>query len=356
MKMFDCSEDMLAHHDEKVTLPEAERTAMCNRRDANRDRVKKGLAKADKPTPYRFKSQGSYAMRTMVQHPDKDYDIDDGVYFWIEDLVGPQGGIMSSLDARWMVRDAVDDGSFKRAPEVRKNCVRVFYNAGYHVDLPVYRTITEEDENGKDVTYHELASSTWTRSDACDVTGWFNDENNKKSPDTGNGRQVRRTVRQLKAFARSRSSWSGQILSGFGITVLAAECFCARLDNDDQALHDTMEAIRDRLDQDLVIKHPCTDGATITNGDDDAKAKFLRSKLDDALRWLEALFDANCTRNEALACWDKVFCTTYFSERGEEEKRLALSGARSIATSAAIIGLKSVTAAAVASTGGGRHA
>jgi hypothetical protein len=37
-----------------------------------------------------------------------------------------------------MVRDAVDDDKFKKPPEVRPNCVRVFYEAGYHVDLPVY--------------------------------------------------------------------------------------------------------------------------------------------------------------------------------------------------------------------------
>jgi hypothetical protein len=37
--MFDCSDDVLAHHDEQVTLPQAERTNMRARRDANRDRL-----------------------------------------------------------------------------------------------------------------------------------------------------------------------------------------------------------------------------------------------------------------------------------------------------------------------------
>ncbi len=91
---------------------------MRDRRDANRDRLKKGLKSNNKPAPREFVKQGSYAMKTMVQHPDKDYDIDDGVYFNKEDLVGDRGAEMSGLQARQMVRDALDDGSFKTPPEV----------------------------------------------------------------------------------------------------------------------------------------------------------------------------------------------------------------------------------------------
>ncbi len=123
--MFDCAKDVLAHHNEKVTLPQSERTAMRDRRNANRDRLRKGLKDKGKPAPREFKSQGSYAMKTMVQYPDKNYDIDDGVYFDKEVLVGERGAEMTALQARQMVRDAVDDGGFKTPPEVHKNCVRV---------------------------------------------------------------------------------------------------------------------------------------------------------------------------------------------------------------------------------------
>src|SRR5712692_270612 len=111
--MIDCSEEMLSYHDDEVTLPQAVRTSMRDRRDANRTRTKSGLEDQDKPKPIEFCTQGSYAMKTMVQHPDNDYDIDDGIYFEKVELVGARGAEMSSLDARQMVRDAVDDGSFK---------------------------------------------------------------------------------------------------------------------------------------------------------------------------------------------------------------------------------------------------
>jgi hypothetical protein len=79
--MFDCAKDILAYHDEKVTLPQAERSTMRARRDANRERLKRGLAKSGNTAPREFVSQGSYGMKTMIQHPESDYDIDDGVYF-----------------------------------------------------------------------------------------------------------------------------------------------------------------------------------------------------------------------------------------------------------------------------------
>lgn len=357
--MFDCAKDLLAFHDEKITLPDAERTAMRTRRDANRDRVRKGLTANDKPLPWRFKSQGSYEMRTMIQHPAKDYDIDDGVYFRKSDLVGPQGGEMSALQARQMVRDAVDDGSFKTPPSCHKNCVRVHYDAGYHVDLPVYRTVTETDIWGTETTYQELASSTWKRSDACDVTAWFDDANTTQSPDTTNGRQLRRITREIKKFARSRDSWCAQILSGFAITALVVECYKADLAREDRALHNTMKAIRDRLTYNLVIDHPCTAGVTITSGTDDAKAKFFRTKLSDALTWLEPVFAQDCTRAKALAAWDKLYCTDYFSLRASPVSEAARAiGAPAILSSGFLT--QSATAAgigaAVRKDGGGRYA
>lgn len=359
--MYDCSDDVLAFHDDEVTLPDDERKDMRERRNANRDRLKRGLEKAGKPQPLFFKSQGSYAMRTMVQHPEKDYDIDDGVYFAKEDLIGPRGGEMSALEARQMVRDAVDDGSFKKPPEVRPNCVRVYYDAGYHVDLPVYRRVITKDVFGNETEHYELAAARWKRSDAREVTNWFEEENKKQSPDIVNGRQLRRVTREIKKFAVSRSSWKGCILSGFGITKLVTECYRKDAMREDAALHDTMKAIRDRLKFNLVVEHPCTPGDTITHGSDDPKAVFLRERLTEALTWLEPLFAHDCDREKALKCWDKVFATKFFSKRHESEKE-AQAGAGSprveILTSGLFRqqGADPAAQAAVHKEGGGRYA
>ena len=348
--MFDCAKDVRAYHDQEVTLPKVEQDQMRNRRNSNRTRLRNGLSNANKPAPLEFVKQGSYAMRTMTRDPHNDYDIDDGVYFAKEDLVGDRGAEMTSLQARHMVRDAVNDGRFKRAPEVRSNCVRVYYEAGYHVDLPVYRRVVTTTVFGEEIHYELAASSGWKRSDARDVSDWYEDER----ATSADGIQLRRINRDLKKFARSRLSWHNSILSGFGITVLVTERF-RHADREDRAFHDTMVAIRDRLDWDLQIAHPVTPGDYITSGSDDARARFFRDKLTEAIDNLQPLFDADCTRERALKCWDKVFATTFFSERFENEKRAAIA-TPAIISSAALLGLTSTAAAAVSSAGGGRHA
>ena len=348
--MFDCAKDIRAYHNQDVTLPKTEQDKMRNRRNSNRARLRNGLAKADKPAPIEFVKQGSYAMKTMVQDPDNDYDIDDGVYFRKEDLVGPRGAEMTSLQARQMVRDAVDDGRFKQAPEVRSNCVRVFYEAGYHVDLPVYRRVVTSTVLGDEVHYELAASSGWKRSDARNVTDWYEDERAKST----DGQQLRRINRDLKQYARSRHSWHAGILRGFGISVLVTECF-RHNDREDCALYSTMVAIRDRLNWDLQIAHPVTPDDYITSGTDDARARSFRDKLTEAIDTLQPLFRTDCTRTRALKCWDKVFATTFFSERLENEQRAAVTAPTSI-TSAGLLSSPSSADGAVRSAGGGRQA
>jgi hypothetical protein len=348
--MFDCAKDVRAYHDQDVTLPKSEQDAMRDRRNSNRTRLRNGLSNAGKPAPLEFVKQGSYAMKTMVRDPDNDYDIDDGVYFSKEDLVGDCGAEMTSLQGRQMVRDAVDDGKFKRAPEVRSNCVRVFYEKGYHVDLPVYRRVVTSTVFGDEIHYELAASSGWKRSDARDVSDWYEDERAKSA----DGIQLRRINRNLKKYARSRYSWRGGILSGFGISVLTTERFRDD-DREDRALYDTIVAIRDRLNWDLQIAHPVTPGDDITSGSDDPQARCFRDKLTEAIDTLQTLFQSDCTRERALKCWDKVFATTFFSERLEEEQRAAVA-APAIITSADLLSQTAAAAAAVCSAGGGRHA
>lgn len=350
--MFDCSKDLLAFHKANVALPKEERDNMRERRDANRKRLKDGLAKAALAAPWDQVSQGSYAMWTMVQLPDGDHDIDDGVYFLREDLKGAKGADMTALDARHLVRDAIDDGGFAKAPEALKNCVRIYYAEGYHVDVPVYRVTIETDAFGKETYLYELASSDWKKSDARDVTGWFNKENKRQSPDyeTSEG-QLRRIVRYIKFYVKSRSSWAG-ILSGFGITKLVTEKYWADADREDVAYYQTIKAIRDRLKYDLVVKHPIADNGDITNGTDDARARKLKEKLDDALAALKPLFDHNCTRETALGCWDKVFATTFFSERLEKAQKAEASETPALGAARVLTaGLLSAAAAEAAERG-----
>lgn len=319
--MYNCHNDILAYHNEKVTLPKKEQDEMRDRRDTNRDRLKNGLKDYGEPAPSGFQSQGSYAHHTMVQHPEKDYDIDDGVYFWKDNLKGPRGGDKSASDAKEMVRKAVHDERFNKPPEVRTNCVRVYYHAGYHVDIPVYRKVKTEDIWGDEHIHYEIASSDWKESDPVEVTRWFNEENKRQSPDTTNGRQLRRQTKLNKAFARSRESWRPQIATGFMITTLLVnECYRSSAEREDEALYYTMVAMRNRLNNNLEIDHPTVQGEKLTKGWNDAKTRFLRERLNWAINKLEVLFEQDCTREKALKAWDKVFNTDFFSLRDTDNE------------------------------------
>jgi hypothetical protein len=314
---------------------------MRERRDSNRQRLRDGLKANQKASPAAFHSQGSYAMRTMVQDADKDYDIDDGVYFEKADLRDSNGNDMAPSDARAMVRDALQDGRFSRQPESRENCVRVFYNEGYYIDLPVYR------QHGAGAAESiELASAEWKDADARGVTTWFEEENARLSPpDTDEG-QFRRVVRLLKKFSRSRDDWKGKIASGLMISKLCSEVFAGEKDREDSALRHAMTAIRDRLQADLAVPHPVVKGDTITKDQADPKAIFLRDKLSENLPHLDALDSVECTRKQALGAWGKVFNDSWFDNQVE-------SGGK---TGAAAILTGKGSYEVVEKRGGGRYA
>ncbi len=286
---------------------------MRDRRDANRKRLKKGLELNADPIPSCHQAQGSYAMHTMVQDDNNDYDIDDGAVFLKADLVGKQGVDKPALDARKMVCSALNDSSFSAPPVVLKNCVRVLYKQGYHVDIPVYRQLGDGTL--------ELASSDWKGSSPSEVTVWYNNAVCSNSPDETNGRQLRRVTRHLKMFKISRESWKSRMTSGFVVSALIVECYVAA-ERDDISVYETMKAIHNRLNWNLEVKHPVRD-ETLTKGTDDAGTKFLREKLADALGHLSVLFESDSTRLKALKAWRDVYQHQFWKDRVSEEETRA---------------------------------
>jgi hypothetical protein len=139
MPYVNCHKEVKSFHANEVTLPNDDQGEMRDRREAGRDRLKGGLTKAGHEQPSDIQAQGSYAMRTMVQDDECDYDIDDGVYFEKDDLKDANGNELSPKASRQRVADALKDETLKYEAEVKNNCVRQYYPQGYHIDIPVYR-------------------------------------------------------------------------------------------------------------------------------------------------------------------------------------------------------------------------
>jgi hypothetical protein len=168
--MIDSHKHLLDFYKAEVRLDKVNRERLETARETCTSGVEGGLAAREQPAPLRFVPQGSFAMDTVVQHREQGFDIDHGVVFSKESLIGPRDGDKAPRAARQMVADAFDDDRFANPPEVRTNCVRFNYTAGYHVDMPVYRQLKDWFGN----TYFEIASGdTWKKSDPEAVTKWF---------------------------------------------------------------------------------------------------------------------------------------------------------------------------------------
>ena len=310
--MKDCNKDITNYLSDRVKLSQAKNTDLTARRDANRERVKAGLKRDERPAPTGFVTQGSRAMSTTIQEPGNTYDIDDGIIFEKTTLVGKQGAEMSALDARKMVRDAVDDGSFKTKPEVRTNCVRVTYNDGPHIDIPVYRRLADGS--------FELASADWKKSDPEGVNAWFKKAADGKSGD-GAAQQFRSVIQLQKKFRLNRQSYS--LPSGFVVTVLTNEAYIAADERLDRVFRNSITSIHNRLRLYLTVAHPVV--AENLAEADDPKVRDYRDLLAKAIEDLKVLDKANCLRSEALKAWKKVFNTDYFDSAiqaaEEDEKR-----------------------------------
>ncbi len=314
MADIDCNSDIASFHSDEVTLPSKEQKDMRERRNNGRTRLENGLNTAGKPQPKEVRSQGSYQMRTMVQDPKFDYDIDDGAYFAEADLKDANGVALTPLAARQMVCDALKwDGRFNQSAEVRDNCVRQPYAAGYHIDVPVYRIIEETDWAGNVTEKFELASSDeWVISDARRVTKWFNALVGELNSGESDGSQMRRITKLTKKFSR-RAGWKDETTSGITITKLVVDHFWSSTNRDDKALRETWKRIHTALTWTTQVAHPVNPNNLAEYGD--KKVSFFRDCLKEALDDLLVLDDVECTRADARNAWDKVFDTKYFSDR-----------------------------------------
>lgn len=315
--MYNYNKQITAYHSEKVNLPEKVRDKLRGHRSANQDRIIRNISKGINVTKSSFVKQGSYAMRTTIQHEENDYDIDDGLMMKKEELVGERGAEMSALQVRQMILETVKDDKFSKQPESLKNCVRVFYQEGHHVDIPCYRTYVNDTGN----TVIELASSDWKASNPEEINRWFSGRvEHLNSIRDGHGKQLQRMIRLLKRFCRSRASWN--MPSGLVLTMLTSEKI-SNYERDDECFYYLLSGLKSRLAGSLVVTNTADSKypkEQLTKSNEDAPMIELRNRIDEALKELAVLFEPNCTKKAARKAWDWVFKTDgYFDEYDDND-------------------------------------
>jgi hypothetical protein len=321
----DCNEQVKGFERAEVRMSKDDRADIFGKAKINRDRMRSGLERNGSPKAIGSRTQGSYAMKTMIQHDRGDYDVDDGVYFKRDSLKNDQGEEKNPEDAGQMVSDALQDKRFADQPEPRNNCVRVYYKQeGYHVDVPVYREnrTTNPITNVEDRWFEIAAGDEWRTSDPLANTKWFKDANATKSPDAtadGSDGQFVRIVRLVKGFARSRYGWSDKIASGFTISKLVCDNFVRDDGRDDRSFRQSMKGISLWLGLGGAVRHPVLNENLAESGDQ--KTAFLKEKIDENLKHLDVLDKLDCTHDEAMKAWDALFFTDWFSKQPDPSKK-----------------------------------
>lgn len=312
--MFDYSLQILAFREEKVRLPKGFKDKLFGHRDANRERLISRLP-ASIPglsiSQSSFKPQGSSAVGTIVQTKFvyEEYDIDDGLVLWRDELVDEDGAELSSDEVRARVLEVLKDGRFVKQPKLVSNAVRVFYkeedDERHHVDFPVYRKY----ENGDRVVVRELAGEAgWIPSDPTQVNHWFNNEVRIRNEQiAGKGTQLRHLIQLLKRFCRSRYGWD--MPNGMKLTMLVAECQPAHHERLDLTFRRLLEELQDRLESNMTVCNLANpDRPPLTRGLADENMQSLLEKCGEALDKLSVL-DSSANQNckSAREAWDWIF-------------------------------------------------
>lgn len=303
VSLYNASSKFNTFYNDYVVLRATEQTNLREKKELNIERLESGLAEYNEEYKKEYiliddKVQGSMAMSTIVQNEENEYDIDVAIIFNKDGL--PDGNTATKN----MIADALKRKCkrFKTEPEAKTNCVRVDYADGYHIDFAVYRKSTDDEGNN----VYEHCGSEWRKRNPEAITNWFN-----KSNKDSNG-NIRIVVRLLKMFCKSRDGWS--MPGGLIQSVLVEESIQSK-DRIDETFYYTIQAIRDRLEENNEVYNPTDpDSSLLLNAKDHQKVKNLHTRLKSYINKLDVLFKSDCTENQAFSAWKEFFNHSYWGE------------------------------------------
>jgi cyclic GMP-AMP synthase DncV-like protein len=266
-------------------------------RDAIRARIQTYFSDELKVRQPKFFSQGSFALKTMIRPLGTDYDLDDGVYLQHtdDDLSEPTPKQASDQLLKAVERHV------QQNPENKKNCVRLKYAAGYHIDLPVYREVDGIIYLGT------LEGNQWIPDDAKAFNKWFYDRLEATE-------QMRSCIKYLKAW----SDFLGSDLKGIHITALVGLNHVSVEDHDDESVALTVKKMRDYLTEKQGVWNPVDLKENLLKGWSEAKLSQTIKKLD----WFceKATAAQQCTDEEEAAQEWRVLFGDRFPVKCESER------------------------------------
>jgi len=289
----DCN-DLFSKFYTEVNLGSDKKDTLRTSRNAIREKIKKHFKEQLGVTQPKFYGQGSYMMNTMINPLDGEYDIDDGVYLQHVDATAEEEEWPKPATVHGWIVDATK-GHTSTPPSDKDTCVRVVYQAQYHIDLPIYVM-----KDGTPRLAHKTQG--WIKSDPRAMTTWFQ---NQVGSHGAHGDQLRRVVQYLKAW-KDFSQGDTKLPSGLVLTILACTYFTPEEERDDSALVGTASAIHTALSEDFSVLKPVTPYEDLLSDWSVTRRDNFLSKLKTMVnRGAGALEEEDKT--EASEKWIKVF-------------------------------------------------
>lgn len=287
--MADCHDLFQKFYDE-IKLSTSKKEILKQARDALRKRIKDYFNKEKKETPPNFWGQGSYAMSTIVNPLDGEYDIDDGVYLQNLDKDYRENWPTPGTVHGWIYQAV--KGHTKDDPIDKRTCIRVVYIGEHHVDLPIY------GEYGGKYYLAEKEEKGWHPSDPEALTDLF------KKQVKQNGEQLRRTVRYLKAWTDYKSKTNNvKLPSGLILTVLAVENYTSRA-RDDSAFGRTIRGIYEKISDSFIVHNPVDRTEILSNSLTDIQKKNFKDLLYNLVECANKTLGEK-SKKEACKIWRK---------------------------------------------------
>ena len=284
--MANCNDTFSVYH-YAIKLTSIKKNTLKAARKAVRDKIRTFFKDTLEYEIPKFYGQGSYAMNTLVNPLNGEYDIDDGVY--LQNLDDDKDKWVAPETAHgWIVK--ATDGHTNEKPIDKNNCVRVRYAGNYHVDLPIY---------GIDAgtSYLAVKGSGWEESNPKLLADWF------RSKVRAHGEQLRNVIRYFKAWADYQSQAStAKMPSGIILTILVTEAFNAAENRDDTSFLETAKAIKNRLLISSRIDRPVKPFEDLGEHLSDAQLQHLIDQLKALIeKGTEAANESD--KKKACQCW-----------------------------------------------------
>lgn len=239
----------------------------------------------------KFRSQGAYAINTLVNPIFGEINIDDGVYL---QHIDPQDDRKwpTAAVVRQLLVDAIDSHNRSIVTEKRA-CVRLRVIGLYNLDLPVYGVLRGSSMlalKGEDG---------WMHSNPQDLIQWFN------SYITLYGEQLRRIIRYVKAWADFQSLKNRPMPGGFVLSVLAARHFQDDL-RDDVALAYTFKVISNAVIPYFSVPNPVNVNEELAEHLSLSQIKHFYAAIEEATAIAISAIRMDDAR-EASILWRKLF-------------------------------------------------